>query len=62
MSGSVLPKGGEIMKRLLKAVLTGSLLGLTVLGFAGCGGGQSGSASGGWVPKDTIVLGMAVDP
>lgn len=62
MSGSVLPKGGEIMKRLLKAVLTGSLLGLTVLGFAGCGGGQSGSASGGSVPKDTIVVGMAVDP
>lgn len=50
------------MKKLLKAALTGSLLGLTVLGFAGCGGGQSGSASGGLVPKDTIVVGMAVDP
>lgn len=36
--------------------------GLTVLGFAGCGGGQSGSASGSSVPKDTIVVGMAVDP
>ena len=34
------------MKKLLKAVLTGSLLGLTVLGFAGCGG-QSGSSSSG---------------
>ena len=30
------------MKKLLKAVLTGSLLGLTVLGLAGCGGGVGG--------------------
>lgn len=63
MSGSVLPKGGKTMKKLLKAVLTGSLLGLSILGFAGCGGGQSGSSSGGGsVPKDTIVVGMSVDP
>ena len=50
------------MKKLLKAVLTGSLLGLTVLGFAGCGGQSGSSSSGGSVPKDTIVVGMAVDP
>lgn len=50
------------MKKLLKAVLTGSLLGLTVLGLAGCGGQSGSSSSGGSVPKDTIVVGMAVDP
>ena len=51
------------MKKLLKAMILGSMVGLAAIGFAGCGGSSSGSSSGGGsVPKDTIVVGMPVDP
>lgn len=59
-------QGGLFMKKLLKTLVAASLVGLTAISFAGCGGGggskSSAPAAGGGVPKDTIVVGMPVDP